>query len=142
MKMTLIPFVIGVLRIIPKWLIKGWEDLEIRGQVETIQRTSLSRSTRVLRRVLETCCHSNSSVKNSNSGVKNSQRNKMNRIILSEYIIILFTNNLLIMVSSVLFWYKEFSNWSISSIDWNLTVNANLDSSVLTCNGNEAPPLH
>ena len=37
-----------------KGLIKGLEDLEIRGKVETIQTTALLRSTRVLRRVLET----------------------------------------------------------------------------------------
>ena len=36
MKMTVIPIVIGALRTIPKGLVKGLEDLEIRGQVETI----------------------------------------------------------------------------------------------------------
>ena len=37
-----------------KGLVKRLEDLEIRGQVETIQTTALLRSSRILRRVLET----------------------------------------------------------------------------------------
>ena len=54
MKMTVIPFVIGALGIIPEGLIKGLENLEIKGQVETPQTTALFRSARILRRVLET----------------------------------------------------------------------------------------
>ena len=34
--------------------IKGMEDLEIRGRVETIQTSTLLRTARILRRVLET----------------------------------------------------------------------------------------
>ena len=41
--------VIGALGTITKGLIKGLEDLEIRGQVETIQTTALLRSARILR---------------------------------------------------------------------------------------------
>ena len=53
------------------------EDLEIRGQMKTIQ-TTLLRSARILRRVLETCCYSNSSEKPSaNAGAKNSQMSIM-----------------------------------------------------------------
>ena len=52
MKVTFIP--IGGLRTVTKGLIKGLEDLEIRGRVETIQTTALLRSARILRRVLET----------------------------------------------------------------------------------------
>ena len=51
---TVIPIVIGALGTIPKRLIKGFEDLEIRGQIETIQTIALLRSARILRRVLET----------------------------------------------------------------------------------------
>ena len=36
MKVTLIPIVVDTLGTIPKGLVKGLEDLEIRGQVETI----------------------------------------------------------------------------------------------------------
>ena len=54
MKVTVIPVVVGVLGTIPKGLVKGLEDLEIRGQVETIQTTALLRLARILRRVLET----------------------------------------------------------------------------------------
>ena len=54
MKVTIIPSVIGALDTVPKGLVHGLEDLEIRGQVETIQTTALLRSTRILRRVLET----------------------------------------------------------------------------------------
>ena len=71
MKMTVITSVIGVLGRITKGLVKGLEDLEIRGQVEIIQTTVLLRSARILRKVLETCCHSNSSGKSStNAGMK------------------------------------------------------------------------
>ena len=54
MKVTVIPIVIGALGSVTKGLIKGLEDLEIRGRVETIQTTPLLRSARKLRRLLET----------------------------------------------------------------------------------------
>ena len=59
MKVTIIPIVIGALGKVTEGLLKGLEDLEIRRRVKTIQTTSLLRSARILRRVLETCCHSN-----------------------------------------------------------------------------------
>ena len=49
----MIPIVIGALGTISKGLLKGVEDLEIRGQQETIKITALLRSTRILSRVLE-----------------------------------------------------------------------------------------
>ena len=52
MKVTVIPTVTGVLGTIPKGLVKGQENLEIR-QVEIFQTRALSRSTRILRKVLE-----------------------------------------------------------------------------------------
>ena len=52
MKVTVISIVIGALGTIPKDLIKGPEDLEIKGLVEAIQTTALLRSARILRRVL------------------------------------------------------------------------------------------
>ena len=65
----------------PKRLVKGREDLEIRGQVETIQTTALLRSTRILRGILETCCQLNSSEKPSaNVGAKNSKRSKIRKL--------------------------------------------------------------
>ena len=54
MKVTFIPIVIGALGTVTKGLIKGLEDLEIRGRVESIQTTTLLRSAKILRRVLET----------------------------------------------------------------------------------------
>ena len=54
MKVTVIPIVIGVLGTIPKSLVKGLDDLEIRARVETIQITVSLRLARILRRVLET----------------------------------------------------------------------------------------
>ena len=54
------PIVIGVLGTIRKGLEKGLEDLDTRGQIKTIQTSALLRSARILKRVLETCCHSNS----------------------------------------------------------------------------------
>ena len=77
MKVTKIPIVIGALGTIPKGLIKGLEDLEIRGQLVTIQTTTLLRSARILRKVEETCFHSNSSENPSTKiGVKNSKKVK------------------------------------------------------------------
>ena len=49
MKMTFIPIIIGALGTVTKGLIKRLEDLEIRGRVETIQTSTLLRSTRILR---------------------------------------------------------------------------------------------
>ena len=54
MKVTFIPSVIGALGTVSKGFIKGLEDLEIRGRVETIQTNALLRSARIARRVLET----------------------------------------------------------------------------------------
>ena len=53
MKVTIIPIVLGPLAIITKGLLKGLEGLEIRGREETIQTTTLLRTVRILRRVLE-----------------------------------------------------------------------------------------
>ena len=54
MKATIIPIVIGALGTVTEGLVKGLEDLEIMGRVETVQTTALLRSARILRRVLET----------------------------------------------------------------------------------------
>ena len=54
MKVTIVPIVIGALGTVTKGLLKGLEDLEIGGQVKTIQTTALLRTARILRRVLET----------------------------------------------------------------------------------------
>ena len=54
MKVKIVPIVIGALDTITKGLLKGLEDLEIGGRVETIQTTVLLRTARILRRVLET----------------------------------------------------------------------------------------
>ena len=45
---------IGALGTITKGLLKGLEDMEVGGRVETIQTTALLRMARILRRVLET----------------------------------------------------------------------------------------
>ena len=49
MKVTIVPIVIGVLGLITKGLLKGLEDLEVGGRVETIQMTALLRTARILR---------------------------------------------------------------------------------------------
>ena len=49
-----IPIVIGTLGTVIEGLLKGLENLEIKGQVETIQTTAFLRSARILREVLET----------------------------------------------------------------------------------------
>ena len=73
MQVTIIPIVIGAFGTVTKGLLKGLEDLEVGGRVETIQMTALLRTARILRRVEETCCHSYSSEKPSaNADVKSS----------------------------------------------------------------------
>ena len=52
MMMTIVLIVIGALGTVIKGLLKGLEDLEIRGRVETIQITTLLRLYRILRRVM------------------------------------------------------------------------------------------
>ena len=54
MKVTIKPIVIASFGIVRKELLKGLEDLEVGGRVETIQTTALLRTTRILRSVLET----------------------------------------------------------------------------------------
>ena len=54
MKVTIVPIVIGALDTITKGLLKGLEDFEVGGPVETIQTTVLQRTARILRRALET----------------------------------------------------------------------------------------
>ena len=54
MKVTIVPIAIGPLGTVTKGLLKGPEDLEVGGRVETIQTTTLLRTARILRRVLET----------------------------------------------------------------------------------------
>ena len=54
MKVTIIPIVIGAFGTVTKGLLKGLEDLEVSGRVETIQTTALLKTARILRRVLQT----------------------------------------------------------------------------------------
>ena len=54
MRVAIIPIVIGVFDTVTEGLLKGLEDLEVGGQVETIQTTALLKTARILRSVLET----------------------------------------------------------------------------------------
>ena len=54
MQVTIIPIVIGAFGTVTKGLLKGLEDLEVGGQVETIQTTALLRTARILRSVQKT----------------------------------------------------------------------------------------
>ena len=53
-KKTMEPTVIGTLRKVPKGMVRELEEMEIGGQVETIQTTALLRSAKIPRKVLET----------------------------------------------------------------------------------------
>ena len=53
MQVTIITIVIGTFVTITKGLLKGLEDLELGGRVETIQTTASLRTPRILRKVLE-----------------------------------------------------------------------------------------
>ena len=52
--MTIIPIVIGAFGTVTKGLLKGLDDLEVGGRVETTQTTALLRTARILGRVLKT----------------------------------------------------------------------------------------
>ena len=54
MKVTIVPIMIGAFGTVTKGILKGLEDLEVGGRVETIQTTVLLKTARILRRVLET----------------------------------------------------------------------------------------
>ena len=54
MQVTIIPIVTGAFGTVTKGLLKGLEDLEVGGRVETIETIALLRTARILRRVLET----------------------------------------------------------------------------------------
>ena len=54
MKVTIIPIVIGAFGTVTKGLLKELEDLEVGGREETIQTTTLLRTARTLKKVLET----------------------------------------------------------------------------------------
>ena len=49
MKVTIVPTVIGAFGTITKGLLKGLEDMEVGRWVETIQKTALLRTARILR---------------------------------------------------------------------------------------------
>ena len=53
MLVTIMAFVIGAFGTVTKGLLKGLEDLEVGGRVETIQTTALLKTARILKGVLE-----------------------------------------------------------------------------------------
>ena len=53
MKVTSVPIVIGAFGTIIKRLLKEQEDLEVGGRVEIIQTSTLLRTARIQRRVME-----------------------------------------------------------------------------------------
>ena len=53
-KVKIIPIVKGAFGTVTKGLLKGLEDLEVGERVETIRTTALLRTSRILRRVLDT----------------------------------------------------------------------------------------
>ena len=70
MRVMVILVIIGALGTVSKWCERTLEELEIRERIKTIQ-TTLFRSTWILRRVLETCYHSDSNERpSSNTGPK------------------------------------------------------------------------
>ena len=54
MKVSIVPIVIGAFGTVTEGLLKGLDDLEVVGRVETIQTTALLKTARILRRVMET----------------------------------------------------------------------------------------
>ena len=68
-----IPFILGAFGKVTKGSVKGLEDLEIRGRVETIQTTALLRSARILR-IFQEIWRDSSGRPSANAHVKNSRR--------------------------------------------------------------------
>ena len=54
MTVTIVPIVIGAFGAVNKRLLKGQDDLEFGGRVETIQTKALLKTARIPRKVLET----------------------------------------------------------------------------------------
>ena len=54
MKVTIVAILIGAFGTVTKWILKGLDDLEVGGRVETIQTTTLLQTARIPRRVRET----------------------------------------------------------------------------------------
>ena len=54
MKVTILSIVIGTFGTVTKGLIQGLDGLKITGRVDTVKTTTLLRSARILRKVLET----------------------------------------------------------------------------------------
>ena len=75
MKVTIIAIVIGAFSTVTNGLLKGLQDLEVGGRVETIQTIAFWKRPeywKESRRLEETCCHSISSERPSaNADVKN-----------------------------------------------------------------------
>ena len=73
--MTIIPIVTGAFGTVTKGILKGLEDLEVGGWVETIKITAILRTARILSRVQETRTLAVTPVKkpSAKAGVKNSQ---------------------------------------------------------------------
>ena len=98
MQVTIVPIVIGAFGRVTKGLLKGLEDLEDGGRVETIQTTTLLRTARILRklwRLEETCCHSNSSeILSANASVKHS--NEIIIIIINKYLFLYIFNSMML----------------------------------------------
>ena len=88
--MTVIPIVIGAPCTVIKRLIHKLDNLDIRGQVKTIQIIALLRSVRILRRVLEAWGNLLSLKLSVNIGLKNSQMNKIIRKMLKKIKIVFF----------------------------------------------------
>ena len=75
------PVMIGELGEVSRGLLMGLEELEIEEYAEIIQTTALLRSARILRRVLEAYCHSDSSEKLTNSNNKNNDNSKREKVL-------------------------------------------------------------
>ena len=90
MKVTIVPVMIGALGTVTKGLLKGLEDLEVSGRVETIQTIALLRTARILETwgdLLSLKLQWKTDAKNSR-GVNNNNNNNNNRIYIYIYIYI------------------------------------------------------
>ena len=79
MKVTIISIVIGAFGTVTKGLLKGLEDLEVGGRVETIQTSSMLRTARILLRFLGVswCKKKLSWVNNNNNNNNNNKNNNI-----------------------------------------------------------------
>ena len=125
MLVTIIPIVIGEFWTVTKGLLKGLEDLEVGGRVETIQTTSLLRTAEYWEeswRPEETCFHTDFSEKTSVKNSKGVNNNNDNTLLL---LLFLLLYPLWVFLKRIRWWVSVEFEWKQVSILLRILVDIN-----------------